>query len=78
MKLVKIDYQYPLGFYFLGRTYEQLKMPGNMIWAFERAIKNLSHLAESNPRFAKYYQEVHKKLLMASKSQKKPIKTPEN
>ncbi len=67
MKLVRIDYEYPLGFYFLGKTYEKMNMSGKMLWAYERSIRNLGNFANINPRYEKFYHEVN---LVLQKAQK--------
>ena len=44
------------------KIYDKLEMPGQTIWAFERAIKNLTHLAKMNPSYERYYIEVRDRL----------------
>ncbi len=62
MKIIKIDYDYPLVFYFLGLTYEQLEMNDKIKWAMERALKNAEKLATTNEVYSKYVVDIKKRL----------------
>jgi len=62
MTLVKIDYNYPLAFYFLGLCYEKIEIYDKAHWAFVRAQRNLESLCQTNIQYKKYLEEVQKKL----------------
>ncbi|MHA1618740.1 MAG: hypothetical protein ACTSVZ_05610 [Promethearchaeota archaeon] len=62
MKIVKIDFNFPLAFYFLGLSYDQLGMQDKMKWALERALKNTEHLAQSNPKYQKFCDDIERRL----------------
>jgi tetratricopeptide (TPR) repeat protein len=55
MKLIKLDFNFPLGFYYLGITYEMMKMGDKAIWAYERALRNTENInKDENERQADY------------------------
>ncbi|MHA1777552.1 MAG: hypothetical protein ACTSWC_12315 [Promethearchaeota archaeon] len=62
MKIVKIDYNYPLAFYFLGLCYDQLGAADKTKWALERALRNTQLLAQENPRYAKFIEDIEQRL----------------
>ncbi|WP_457919294.1 hypothetical protein [Candidatus Lokiarchaeum ossiferum] len=62
MKIIKIDYNYPLVFYFLGLTYEQLEMADKTKWAMERAKINAEKLSSKNDKYTKYLADIKKRL----------------
>lgn len=62
MKIVKIDFNFPLAFYFLGLSYDQLGMVEKMTWALERALKNTQKLSEENPKYAKFVTDIERRL----------------
>jgi tetratricopeptide (TPR) repeat protein len=37
MKLVRLDYNYPFAFFYLGKAYDAMGQPDRAVWAFERA-----------------------------------------
>ncbi|MHA1819678.1 MAG: hypothetical protein ACTSU2_04375 [Promethearchaeota archaeon] len=41
MKLVKMKFDYPLAFYYLGRSYLSLGLPDKTKWAYERGLRTL-------------------------------------
>lgn len=60
MKLVKINYDYPLGFYYLGKSFEQIGSRDKAKWAFERARENLKTLigtANNHSHLHSLYQQ---------------------
>lgn len=50
MKLVKIKFDYPLGFYYLGKCFEKIGSKDKAKWAFERARENLKLLLEDSTK----------------------------
>ncbi|MHA1585384.1 MAG: hypothetical protein ACTSWL_09025 [Promethearchaeota archaeon] len=67
MTLVKIDYNYPLAFYFLGLCYEKIEIYDKAHWAFVRAQRNLESLCQTNIQYKKYLEEVQIKLKKGEK-----------
>ncbi|WP_457558275.1 hypothetical protein [Candidatus Harpocratesius sp.] len=62
MKIVKIDFNYPLAFYFLGLCYDQMGFADKTKWAFERALKNTQALAVDNPKYSKFVKDIEHRL----------------
>jgi len=60
MKVLKIQYDYPLAFYYLGKSYEMMGLKEKQKWAFERAKINLSELIEKEPneKLVKIYKNL--------------------
>lgn len=48
MKLVKLDFGYPGAFFFLGRAYDKLELPGKVKWAYQCGLENMHKWAEHN------------------------------
>lgn len=66
MKLVKIDFHYPLAFYYIGKSFDKLGLMDKVQWAFERSRNSLEkHISEGNldeqsiERFKKLIQEIN-------------------
>lgn len=62
MKLVRIDFKYPLGFYYLGLCYEKIGMPDKAKWAYERALPTLQEKAKEDPNFDRFRIYVQERL----------------
>jgi tetratricopeptide (TPR) repeat protein len=65
MNLVRDDFDYPLGFYYLGLAYESLSLNDKAVWAFKRALTNIENqLAREpmNPRYQALETELREKL----------------
>lgn len=62
MKLVKIDFNYPLAFYYIGKSFHELGLVDKVKWAFERARNSLNkHIDEDKMEPEKI--EKYKKLV---------------
>jgi tetratricopeptide (TPR) repeat protein len=53
MKIVKIEFKYPLAFYYMGICYDDMEIPDKAKWAYDRALPILQELAKSNPQYQK-------------------------
>lgn len=62
MKLVKIEYEYPLAFYYMGKAYDKVDQPDKALWAYERAIVTLEKLTKKQPEYQSYLNEVNVRL----------------
>ncbi len=62
MKLVKIDFKYPLGFYYLGLCYEKIGLPDKAKWAYERSLVPLQENAKEDPKFEPFKLFVEERL----------------
>ncbi|MHA1675207.1 MAG: RING finger domain-containing protein [Promethearchaeota archaeon] len=62
MKIVKIDFNFPLAFYFLGLSYDQLGLMDKMKWALERALTNTEQLSQQNPKYQKFVTDIQRRL----------------
>jgi len=62
MKIVKADFKYPLGFYFLGINYEALGLPDKAKWAYERAVPNLQALEKENSQYGEYRKQAEERM----------------
>ena len=62
MKIVKIDYKYPLGFYYLGICYEQIGLPDKARWAYERGMPMTLELIPANPAYQVCYDYMVERL----------------
>ncbi len=62
MKIVKIDFSFPLAFYFLGLSYDQLGLTDKMIWALDRALTNTEQLSQENPKYQKFVTDIQRRL----------------
>ncbi len=66
MKIVKIDFNFPLAFYFLGLSYDQMGMMDKMKWALDRALKNTEQLSQDNPKYQKFVADIQSRLKSCS------------
>jgi tetratricopeptide (TPR) repeat protein len=62
MNLVKIDFEYPLAFYYLGMSYEEVDLPDKAKWAYERALINAQKLVEKDKQFEPYVVDIGQRL----------------
>ncbi|MHA1730603.1 MAG: hypothetical protein ACTSU5_01600 [Promethearchaeota archaeon] len=68
MKLVKVEHNYPLGFYMLAKTYEKLGMGDKAKWALDRSVHTREKWGQVNTllfedsKFADYEFKIKKKL----------------
>jgi len=62
MKLIKIDFNFPLAFYYLGLSYEYINMKDKAIWAYERALLNTEQLCKTCHDYSEILEDVKKKL----------------
>ncbi|MCP4760556.1 MAG: hypothetical protein GY870_02170 [archaeon] len=62
MKLVKIEFSYPLGFYYLGKSFESIGLGEKAKWAYDRSISNLSKLV-TDPNQPPEWIQVYSKLI---------------
>ena len=56
MKAVKIEYKFPMAFYYLAKSFLELEMPEKAIWAAERALVNFGRKIPNRVIFAKIWQ----------------------
>jgi tetratricopeptide (TPR) repeat protein len=63
MKLVKIDYSYPLSFYYLGVSYSEVGLPDKEKWALERSLNNITKVMSDNPSYYEgFYADIQSRL----------------
>ena len=58
MNIAKIDFEYPLVFYYLGLSYYELEIADKTKWAFDRALHNTTKLAEKDPSYQAYIPKI--------------------
>ncbi|MHA1745178.1 MAG: hypothetical protein ACTSWW_04205 [Promethearchaeota archaeon] len=58
MNIAKIDFEYPLVFYYLGLCYLELEITDKTKWAFVRALNNTKKLAETDPKYLPYVPKI--------------------
>ncbi|MHA1339674.1 MAG: hypothetical protein ACTSRZ_06085 [Promethearchaeota archaeon] len=63
MNVLKIQYNYPLVFYYLGKCYEELGLKEKQKWAFERAKNNLKEIIMNCRDDDSNMKELYQKLL---------------
>ena len=54
MKLVKLEYSYPLAFYYLGRSFEKNDVLDKAKWAYDRSLHNIPKLMPQYPELQSY------------------------
>ncbi len=62
MKLIKIDFNFPLAFYYLGLSYEYMNMKEKAIWAYERALLNTEQLCQKCADYYEILEDVKNKI----------------
>ena len=50
-RIIKINYEYPLAFYFLGLCYKEMDMNDKVKCAMERALLHTERLAKKDARY---------------------------
>ncbi len=68
MKLVKLDFNFPLGFYYLGLCYESIGVPAKAKWAYDRSLRNLKILVEEDPNYQSFIENVSQRIEIVSTS----------
>ncbi len=52
MRLVKKYYNYPLAFYYLGKSFESVGLDDKALWAYQRSHRNLKEILEESDKDA--------------------------
>ena len=50
MRLVKRNYDYPLAFYYLGKSFESIGLDDKALWAYQRSYENLKQILEESTK----------------------------
>ncbi|MHA1728112.1 MAG: RING finger domain-containing protein [Promethearchaeota archaeon] len=61
MKLVKIQYDFPMAFYYIGKSYENLGLD-KAKWAYDRSFKNLEKLIK-DPEISESNKKKYRKII---------------
>jgi len=62
MKLVKIDFNYPLAFYYLGLNYEEMGMLDKVKWAYDRSLPQIMKLSETQDYYKPFLEDLKERL----------------
>lgn len=62
MRLVKIKFDYPLAFYYLGKSFENLGLAEKAKWAYERSNNTLKKLLE-DPNYSDASKEKYQQII---------------
>jgi len=62
MKLVKIDFNYPLAFYYLGLNYEEMGLLDKVKWAYERSLLQIEKLSETQDYYKPFLEDLQLRL----------------
>ncbi|TFG20807.1 MAG: hypothetical protein EU530_01980 [Promethearchaeota archaeon] len=50
MRLIKTYYNYPLAFYYLGKSFESVGLDDKALWAYQRSYRNLKQILEESDK----------------------------
>ena len=62
MKLVKIDFNYPLAFYYLGLNYEEMGMLDKVKWAYDRSLLQIEKLSETQEYYKPFLEDLQQRI----------------
>ena len=62
MKLVKIDFNYPLAFYYLGLNYEEMGLLDKVKWAYDRSLLQIEKLSETQDYYKPFLEDIQLRL----------------
>ena len=62
MKLVKIDFSYPLGFYYLGLNYEEMGLLDKVKWAYDRSLLQIEKLSETQDYYKPFLEDLQQRI----------------
>ena len=62
MKLIKIDFNYPLAFYYLGLNYEEMGLLDKVKWAYDRSLLQIEKLSESHDYYKPFLKDLQIRL----------------
>ncbi len=68
-KIIKVDYEYPLVFYYMGMCYSGLEMSDKVKWAMDRAVLHTARLVEKDERYQPFLDEINSILDSLKKNQ---------
>lgn len=66
MKLIRIDFKYPLAFYYLGLNYQEIGLKTKAKWAFDRALLQISQLTKTQEDYKSYVADIKERLASIS------------
>lgn len=62
MKLVKINFNYPLAFYYLGLNYEEMGLLDKVKWAYDRSLLQIEKLSETQDYYKPFLEDLQQRL----------------
>ena len=62
MKLVKIDFNYPLAFYYLGLNYEEMGLLDKVKWAYDRSLLQIEKLSETQDFYKPFLEDLQQRI----------------
>ncbi|MHA1563490.1 MAG: hypothetical protein ACTSPA_15390 [Promethearchaeota archaeon] len=62
MKLVKIDFNYPLAFYYLGLNYEEMGLLDKVKWAYDRSLLQIEKLSETQDYYKPFLEDLQQRI----------------
>ncbi len=62
MKLVKLDFHYPLGFYYLGLSYEKVSLLDKAKWAYNRSLNTLETISKEQGHYVSFIENIQSRL----------------
>ncbi len=62
MKLIKIDFNYPLAFYYLGLNYEEMGLLDKVKWAYDRSLLQIEKLSETHDYYRPFLEDIQLRL----------------
>jgi len=62
MKLVKIDFNYPLAFYYLGLNYEEMGLLDKVKWAYDRSLLQIEKLSKIQDYYKPFLEDLQQRI----------------
>jgi len=62
MKLIKVDFNYPLAFYYLGLNYEEMGLLDKVKWAYDRSLLQIEKLSKTQDYYKPFLEDLQVRL----------------